>query len=93
MNAREKHRSVLIEADDLINGDRAQAYGDARILFANWKNMARATGRAGLAVISAEDLATLMICLKVCRDAVNQKRDNTVDGAAYFDLLDQVRGL
>lgn len=85
--------SILQEAEDLVNGDRHEAYGAARDNFTHWRDMCRATGRPGLKDISAEDLAVVMICLKVCRNTVKYKRDSTVDGAAYFELWDQVRGL
>ena len=85
--------SILREADALVNGDRHEAYGAAKDNFAHWRDMCRATGRDGLASISAEDLAVVMIYLKVCRNTVKYKRDSTVDGAAYFDLWDQVKGL
>lgn len=86
-------KSTLEEAEDLVNGDRHEAYGTATENFSHWRDMCRATGRPGLATISAEDLAVVMICLKVCRNTVKYKRDSTVDGAAYFELWDQVKGL
>lgn len=85
--------SVLEEANSLVNGPRHDDYGDARTNFTRWRNMCRATGRPDLENITAESLAVVMICLKVCRDTQTPKRDNPVDGAGYFDLLDQVRGL
>jgi hypothetical protein len=85
--------SVLLSANNLVNGDRAESYGDARINFARWRNMCNATGREGLATISAEDLAVAMICLKICRDTKQPKDDNLIDGAAYFELWHRVRGL
>jgi hypothetical protein len=91
--AQVKANSILQEAESLVNGDRHEAYGAAAENFSHWRDMCRATGRPGLAGISAEDLAVAMICLKVCRNTVKYKRDSTVDGAAYFELWDQVQGL
>lgn len=85
--------TVLQEADVLVNGPRQADYGDPRENFLRWRDMCRATGRPGLASVNAEDLAVAMICLKVCRDTQAAKRDNAVDGAAYFDLLERVRGI
>lgn len=93
LKADPKHKSVLLEAEALINGDRAKDYGDVRVNFTNWRDMCRGTGRPNLKHITAEDLAVIMVCLKVARDSHTPKRDNLVDGAAYFDLLEQVRGL
>ena len=88
-----KRLTILEEANTTVNGPRAADYGDARENFTNWRDMCRATGRPGLATISAEDLAIAMVCLKVCRDTTTPKRDNPVDGAGYFEMLDRVRGL
>jgi hypothetical protein len=86
-------QSVLLEAENLINGDRAEAYGLPFDNFRRWRNMCRATERPGLVNITAEDLAVVMICLKVSRDTNAAGRDNLVDGSAYFELWNQVRGL
>ena len=85
--------SVLLEAESLVNGDRAASYGDPKDNFRRWRDMCRATDRPALREITAEDLAVVMICLKVCRDTASVKRDNVVDGAAYFELWNRVRGL
>ena len=85
--------TVCQEADALVNGPRQADYGDPRANFTRWRDMARATGRPGLAAITGEDLAILMVILKICRDTGAPKRDNAVDGAGYFDLLDRVRGV
>lgn len=85
--------TICQEADFQVNGPKADDYGDARVNFTNWRNMCQATGRPGLATISAEDLAVVMICLKTCRNTHRFKRDSAVDGAGYFDLWDRVKGL
>ena len=86
-------QSILIEADSLINGDRQVAYGTPEDNFARWRDTCRATGRPGLANITAEDIAVLMICGKICRDTNAPKADNLVDGAAYFEIWSRIRGL
>lgn len=88
-----KKQTILQEAQGLVHGDRAKAYGSAADNFTCWANLCVATGRPGLASITAEDLAILMILLKIARDTNLAKRDNAVDIAGYADILDQVRGL
>lgn len=88
-----KPKSILLEAEAMVNGPRQADYGTPAENLARWRDMARATGRPGLADITAEDLAILMVLLKVARDTGAPKRDNAVDGAGYFWILDQVRGL
>ena len=84
--------SILLEAESLVNGDRAKAYGTPRENWTRIRNLCHATGRPGLATVTAEDLAILMILVKVARDTASPKRDNTVDIAGYAFVLDQVRG-
>jgi len=88
-----QRKSVLTEAESLVNGPRQAAYGSPADNFSRWRDMCRATGRPGLADVTAEDLAVAMVLLKIARDTGSPKRDNAVDGAGYFDVLDQVRGL
>jgi hypothetical protein len=88
-----KKASILNEAEALVNGDRAAAYGPPEENWGRVRDMARASGRAGLSEITCEDLAILMVLVKVARETASSKRDNCVDGAAYFHILDQVRGL
>jgi len=88
-----KQKSILSEAEAIVNGPRQAAYGSPADNFARWRDLCQATGRPGLSEVTAEDLAISMGLLKVARDTASPKRDNAVDGAGYFDILDQVRGL
>lgn len=85
-------KSVLVEAESLVNGDRQNAYGSPKDNFGRWRDLCRATGRPGLTDITSEDLAILMILGKVARETNSSKRDNPVDIAGYAFVLDQVRG-
>ena len=85
-------QSILLEAESLVNGDRQAAYGTPSANLGRWRDLCRASGRPGLANVTSEDLAVLMVLGKIARDTNSAKRDNCVDGAGYFSLLDQVRG-
>lgn len=41
------HESILLEAESLINGDRAKAYGAPEDNFRRWSDLCAATGRPG----------------------------------------------
>lgn len=84
--------NVLEEALRLVGGDRQDSYGSPPDNFRRWRDLCRASGRPGLARITSEDLAVLMILGKLARDANAPKRDNAVDIAGYAAILDQVRG-
>ena len=85
--------SVLLEAHSLVTGPRSKAYGTPQDNFSRWRNLAQASGRPGLADISAEDIAVLMILGKIARDTNVPKNDNIVDVAGYAHCWEQVRGL
>jgi hypothetical protein len=85
-------QSILMEAESLVNGDRQAAYGSPKDNLGRWRDLCRASGRPGLACVTCEDLAVLMILGKVARDTNSPKRDNPVDIAGYAFMLDAVRG-
>lgn len=79
--------TILREAENLINGDRAQAYGPPEENF--WRIA------AGWAVIletevSAEQVARCMAWLKIARLNEGPHRDSYVDGAAYLALAGEL---
>lgn len=84
---------VLIEAHNLINGERAVAYGDAR---AGLQNVADQWGlyikqKYGAApALTAEDVCWMMVDLKKMRHLATPKRDNIVDAAGYIGLIERV---
>ena len=79
--------AVLAEANRLLTGDRAAAYGDPTV---NFKRIA-ALWSAYLAMpIFPRDVAWLMVLLKVSREAHGPHTDNAIDIAAYAALAEQV---
>lgn len=80
--------NILQEADKITSGDRRKAYGDANKSLVNlanaWNNYLQTRGIVveGRS-ISADDVAMLMIILKVYRNAAKPQRDNLVDIAGY----------
>lgn len=84
---------MLDEAAQCVNVDRYEDYGDPKIMFPDVATMARASGRPGLASITAEDVVVLMILMKCRRDGTRPKRDNPVDIAGYGAILHEVRDL
>jgi hypothetical protein len=80
-----KPKSVLQEAEQIINGPRRQSYGPAGKSFekiaGGWSSIVGTP-------ISPRQVALMMIWLKVCRDANKPGRDNLVDAAGYAGLAD-----
>lgn len=91
----DRHESVLAEADRLIVGARQGDYGHALDNFTTiaelWTGYLRGKqycfDRDRLA---AEDVAMLLVLLKLGREMGHHKRDNIVDAAGYVGCLDQV---
>jgi len=79
--------STLVEAERLINGERAESYGPAKESFtriaALWSIV------LGIEV-KPEQVAMCMLTLKVGRWVVGQQRDSIVDIAGYAELADKI---
>ena len=92
--------SILVEAEGLINGERAAAYGHAIDNFQNiadawnwWLEMkcAHVRGNGGDSIsITSEDVGVMMTLLKLARNGNAPKRDNLVDAAGYLGCVEQV---
>lgn len=74
-------------ADSLINGQRAQDYGDAHENFSAIAQMWSAYLETDIA---PRDVAICMALLKAARLRVNPHSDSEVDGAAYFALASEL---
>jgi len=85
--------SILEEAQAAIYGDREDDYGTPRD---NWTRTAILwTGLlqhklADGEFITPEDGLRCMVAVKLARDVHSPKRDNRVDGAGYFAVLDRL---
>lgn len=85
--------SVLIEANELINGDRQKAYGEPKEnlqkIADQWNlYLFQRTGR--LLELTAEDVCWMMADLKKVRQMNGASRDNVVDAAGYIGLVERV---
>lgn len=78
--------SVLLEAQKLVYGDRAEAYGPPTEDFRCAADMASAYFKRkypGFPDLKPEDIPAFMVCIKMARQAHKPKRDNLVDLAGY----------
>jgi len=84
----DEQKSILQEAEEIVNGDRQQDYGDMQQSFDNIAKMwSVITGTE----ISARQVGLMMISLKVVRDNNKPKRDNVVDIVGYSYLLSKLK--
>ena len=85
--------SVLEEAHGIIYGDREATYGDPGInlrrIAALWT--AYLSNKSGDAALTADDVAMMMVLLKIARQQHQTKRDNLVDACGYLALIERVQ--
>lgn len=83
--------SILQEAERIINGDRAEQYGDAAESFADIaKRWTIELDDRLSAPVTAVDVARMMTQLKMSRSRSSYHRDSYVDGAGYLGLTDRL---
>jgi hypothetical protein len=79
--------SVLTEAQGLVHGDRCNQYGPPAAEYARTAGMVNAMLAAKLKEpLTPEDLAYIMICLKLSRQINKPKRDSLTDAAGYCEV-------
>jgi len=77
---------------DLILGDRNEAYGNPREDFEGIALMWTGLINAKLHhEITAEDVARMMVALKLRRDSHRQKDDNLIDAHGYLHCLSWIQ--
>lgn len=83
----DEERSICAEADQLVSGDRRNAYGHPLDDFT--KTAAMWSAILG-APVTAEHVPLCMIAVKISRELNRPKRDNLVDICGYAKTLDLV---
>lgn len=87
--------SILEEADKIIEGEKRDEYGSTQESFnaiANiWNGILR-TGKSGI-TITPQDVALMMIGLKLYREGYKHKIDNLVDIVGYTKCLGHLNGI
>ena len=80
-------KSILQEAEEIVNGERAQAYGPALPSFSNIaKGWSVITGTE----ITPQQVGLMMMWLKICRENNKHQRDNLVDISGYAHLVQKM---
>ncbi len=87
------HESILQEADSLIHGARRSTYGHPREDYSKVAGMFNALFSGRLkpgGLFKPEDIPKIVILMKLSREEHYHKRDNLVDGAGYFGLIQMI---
>jgi len=87
-------KSILEEADELINGDRAKEYGHPSVNFQRIANLwtshlqNKPVDQDGTFELTCEDVAWMMMQVKQARAMEGLKRDTIVDAAGYIGIIE-----
>lgn len=81
-------KSLLLEADMILNGYRDADYGDP---VENFKRISRIASAILNKDITDEECCVVMIAVKLARENYKHKRDNVVDGVAYMEILNRIK--
>lgn len=74
---------LLLEAHDLLNGERQNDYGSP---LDNFTRIASLWSAYTEHTFTAKDVAVCMTLVKIAREANKHKRDNLLDAAGYIGL-------
>lgn len=84
----ENNKSILSEAEEIVNGSRHSDYGDARESFSRIATIASVmTGKE----LAPEDCCAVLMAVKLVRESFNHKRDNLVDLCGYAELMNRLK--
>ena len=88
MERKEGEKSILSEAEEIVNGSRHSDYGDAKESFSRVATIASVmTGKE----LAPEDCCAVLMAVKLVRESFNHKRDNLVDLCGYTELMNRLK--
>ena len=80
---------LIVKAEDVINGDRHSTYGDARESF---ETIAKLWSAYLSVDVTAEQVAAMMVLMKISRQRKSKHMDNWVDIIGYAALGGEIEG-
>jgi len=79
--------NILEEASSLVYGDREKQYGSP---LKEFERTAKMWGAILECEITPEQIGLCMVALKISRECHKHKKDNLVDGAGYFAVIEKI---
>ena len=88
MEKKEGEKSILAEAEEIVNGSRQADYGDAKESFTKVASVASVmTGKE----LSPDDCCAVLMAVKLVRESFAHKRDNLVDLCGYAEIMNRLK--
>ena len=82
-----ENKSILSEAEEIVNGSRHSDYGDAKESFSRIATIASVmTGKE----LAPEDCCAVLMAVKLVRESFKHKRDNLVDLCGYAHIMNEL---
>ena len=82
-----ENKSILSEAEEIVNGSRHSDYGNAKESFSRIATIASVmTGKE----LSPEDCCAVLMAVKLVRESFAHKRDNLVDLCGYAHIMNEL---
>ena len=80
--------SILLKAENIVNGERQADYSDPVQNFTDIAQMATFLTKKEL---TAEDCCNVLIAVKLARERFKHKEDNLIDLAGYTEILNRIK--
>jgi hypothetical protein len=81
-------KNILHEANNLVNGDRKNSYGDAKL---NFEHTAKVASLLTHKELTRLDIVKIMLAVKLSRESYKHKTDNLVDLCGYAQILENIQ--
>lgn len=81
-----KNKSILMEAESIVNGERRSDYGPSE----SFGKMARVHNELWGSKLEAKDFVKMLMTVKLVRESFRHKTDNLVDLCGYAELLNRL---
>ena len=84
-----ENKSILSEAEEIVNGSRQSDYGDAANNFHRIANIVNSMYPQ--LNINAQQCCAVLMAVKLIREGFRHKRDNLVDLCGYAELMNRLK--
>ena len=88
MEKKEGEKSILSEAEEIVNGIRHSDYGDP---VESFERIAKTASMIAGRDLSPNECCAVLMAVKLVRESFAHKRDNLVDLCGYAELMNRLK--